>query len=219
MGFDELLAERRKLIGQEGVEPTRPYFQSLGKKLLGDDYFDVLAWMASDIFPRWGELNPLIPGIPEVIRELKEDYQLGLLANQPHEVIDVLKGHGLWDVFTVKGVSAEVGLHKPDPDFFQWALDQAGCLPGEALMIGDRLDNDILPARSVGMKTLRLVLHPEVKGYEPDQPLERAYMAERATCFNSMKTMRKKDDKKEAADLQEDVVERIPVTLTKLAVK
>ena len=46
-------------------------------------------------------------------------------------------------------------------------------------MIGDRLDNDILPARAAGMRTLHLVLDPSRKGYEPREELERAYMDER----------------------------------------
>ena len=34
------------------------------------------------------------------------------------------------------------------------ALDKAGCKPNEAYMIGDRLDNDILPAKKLGIKTI-----------------------------------------------------------------
>ena len=50
-------------------------------------------------------------------------------------------------------------------------------------MIGDRLDNDILPARAMGMQTLHLVLDPAGKGYEPEDDLEKAYMAERIAGF------------------------------------
>jgi len=34
------------------------------------------------------------------------------------------------------------------------ALDKAGCRPEEAIMIGDRLDNDIIPAKKMGMRTV-----------------------------------------------------------------
>ena len=34
------------------------------------------------------------------------------------------------------------------------ALDKAGCRPEDAIMIGDRLDNDIIPAKKMGMKTV-----------------------------------------------------------------
>ena len=43
---------------------------------------------------------------------------------------------------------------KPEGRIFEIALDRAGCLPEEAVMIGDRLDNDIAPAKAVGMKTV-----------------------------------------------------------------
>ncbi len=33
------------------------------------------------------------------------------------------------------------------------ALEHAKCQPHEAVMIGDRLDNDILPAKALGFKT------------------------------------------------------------------
>jgi len=53
--------------------------------------------------------------------------------------------------------SAEVGLEKPDPAIFRFALSRAGCSPAEAVMIGDRLDNDIRPARLQGWKTVRIL--------------------------------------------------------------
>ena len=212
MSLDALLAERRNLVREEGMEPTRPYFQALGKRLLRDAYPGVLAEMAADIFPRWGDLNPLIPGIRDVILKLGQNYRLGLIANQPLEVIDVLRAHGLWDSFTVHGISAEVGFHKPDRGFFGWALDQAECRPEEALMIGDRIDNDILPARTTGMKTLQLVLHPSAKGYEPEGKGEQAYMRERIFCFEQLRGQ----NNSEQADLTEYSVEKIPLAVATL---
>ncbi|MGB9875850.1 MAG: HAD hydrolase-like protein [bacterium] len=35
---------------------------------------------------------------------------------------------------------------KRDPSFFQRILNIAGCLPHEAVMVGDRIDDDIVPA-------------------------------------------------------------------------
>ncbi|MGE0227067.1 MAG: HAD family hydrolase [Dehalococcoidia bacterium] len=43
------------------------------------------------------------------------------------------------------------GVAKPDPRFFLGALAHAGARPEAAVMVGDRLDNDYEPARSVGM--------------------------------------------------------------------
>lgn len=59
-----------------------------------------------------------------------------------------------WVFFDVVSASAELGVSKPDRRIFTYALEQAGCRPEEALMVGDRLDNDVLPAKELGMKTV-----------------------------------------------------------------
>jgi FMN phosphatase YigB (HAD superfamily) len=52
--------------------------------------------------------------------------------------------------------SFELGLEKPDPAIFSIALERAGCAASEAVMIGDRLDYDICPARMLGWRTIRV---------------------------------------------------------------
>ena len=48
----------------------------------------------------------------------------------------------------------EEGISKPNPEMFHRALIAANCWPDNAVMIGDRLDNDIVPAKRIGMKTV-----------------------------------------------------------------
>ena len=50
--------------------------------------------------------------------------------------------------------SAEEGIAKPDLQIFRTALQKADCKPHNAVMVGDRLDNDIVPANKVGLKTI-----------------------------------------------------------------
>lgn len=50
--------------------------------------------------------------------------------------------------------SAEEGVAKPDSEIFLRALKRADCLPENAAMIGDRIDNDIEPANRLGMRTI-----------------------------------------------------------------
>jgi FMN phosphatase YigB (HAD superfamily) len=51
-----------------------------------------------------------------------------------------------------------VGYAKPDPQLFWHVIRQAGCRPAEAMMVGDRLDNDILPAQKLGLATAQILL-------------------------------------------------------------
>lgn len=53
--------------------------------------------------------------------------------------------------FSATHYAADVGVSKPDPLFYSVALERFGLDPGTTLMVGDRLENDYVPARAVGM--------------------------------------------------------------------
>ncbi len=63
---------------------------------------------------------------------------------------------GLLKYFDVILSSAEEGVSKPDIEIFKRALEAANCPPEKAAMVGDRLDNDIAPAKKAGMKAVRI---------------------------------------------------------------
>ena len=95
------------------------------------------------------------PDADRVLRTLRErGYRLGIIASQPLGSEQRLARFGLRDYFDVICASAEEGVDKPDPELFRRALTRAGCAPAEAVMIGDRTDNDVAPAKSLGMQTV-----------------------------------------------------------------
>ena len=51
------------------------------------------------------------------------------------------------------GISAIVGLEKPDPKIFELALKELGTAPERTVHICNRLDTDVLPAQGLGMRT------------------------------------------------------------------
>ena len=48
--------------------------------------------------------------------------------------------------------SGELGADKPSREFFLRFAAEAGLKPQEAAYVGDRIDNDVLPAQEVGMR-------------------------------------------------------------------
>lgn len=94
------------------------------------------------------------PEAEEVLRELSERYHIGIIANQNLGSEERLEKLGLLKYIDLVIASAEEGVAKPDLRIFQIALDRANCKPEEAVMVGDRIDNDILPANKIGMKTV-----------------------------------------------------------------
>jgi HAD superfamily hydrolase (TIGR01549 family) len=102
------------------------------------------------------ELESPYEGAEQTVRTLSSRYRIGVIANQPAGTEDRLRKWGLMPLISICLSSTEVGLEKPDPAIFQLALSQSGCEPEQAVMIGDRLDNDIRPARLLGWKTIRI---------------------------------------------------------------
>ena len=91
----------------------------------------------------------------ELLLYLKnKKYKLGIIANQKKGLQKRLDEFGILEFFDIVIASAEVGVSKPDKEIFEIALAKANCKPNECIMIGDRLDNDIIPANQIGMKTI-----------------------------------------------------------------
>lgn len=107
------------------------------------------------VLPKWNNsLEKLYSDTNQVLEILSKKYKLGIIANQSLGTKDRLDNWNIGKYFDVVVASAEAGCAKPDLKIFNLALEQAGCKPNEAVMIGDRLDNDIAPAKQLGMKTV-----------------------------------------------------------------
>lgn len=94
----------------------------------------------------------LVPGTMELLDYLKPKYHLHLITNGFQEVQHTkLSGSGLEPYFETLTVSEEVGVKKPNPEIFLYALRKANASPVESLMIGDEMAVDIDGARAAGI--------------------------------------------------------------------
>jgi HAD superfamily hydrolase (TIGR01549 family) len=116
--------------------------------------------MNATSYKQYRDLVQLLPGMKDMLMDLGQRYALGIIGNQPAMVRRRLEEEGMIDLFHVQAISQEMALRKPDLRFFQSALAMAHCTPEESAMIGDRLDNDVYPARVLGMTTVRLKIGP-----------------------------------------------------------
>jgi HAD superfamily hydrolase (TIGR01549 family) len=120
------------------------------------------------------ELECPFPGATELLDRLATHHSLGIIANQRAGTLRRLTALGWGSRFQVCITSAEVGLEKPDPAIYRLALNKAQCQPTAAAMVGDRLDNDIWPAKALGIRTIRVlqgfhrVQTPRHAAEEPD---------------------------------------------------
>ena len=128
------------------VELTRQGFDGNSEAI---KYFGLkkTPWHSEDETPFDDSLETL-----EILK--RRGYNLGIIANQAIGTAKRLDALGLSKYFDVVAASAELGVAKPNKLIFERAFELAGCQPHNSVMVGDRLDNDIAPAKSLGMRTV-----------------------------------------------------------------
>ncbi|MBT3318493.1 MAG: HAD-IA family hydrolase [Clostridia bacterium] len=110
-------------------------------------------------------LNPdefiLFPNTAQVLASLQEKgWQNIILSNHVPELSDIVQSKGLSDYFTYCISSANVGLEKPNIDFFKHAVTLAGN-PSKAVMIGDNITADIQGAKNAGLDAILIHTDPD----------------------------------------------------------
>ena len=113
----------------------------------------------------------LVPGTMELLEYLKPKYHLHLITNGFEEVQDTkLTLSGMKPYFETLTVSEEVGVKKPNPEIFQYALRKAHATAEESLMIGDEMAVDIDGARAAGIDTV--LFNPKGEKIEGERTFE-----------------------------------------------
>ncbi|AMC92835.1 hypothetical protein AOC36_02190 [Erysipelothrix larvae] len=119
--------------------------------------------------PKWNAKSEVIyEDTYSTLEKLSKRYKLGIIANQIEGLENRLFEHGIYKFFKVIVSSHEAGVKKPNPQIFQKALQEANTTADNCIYIGDRPDNDIVPAKKLGFTTVRIM-----KGlgqYQPEHP-------------------------------------------------
>ncbi|PQB04958.1 YjjG family noncanonical pyrimidine nucleotidase [Aureitalea marina] len=106
--------------------------------------------------------NHLFEGAEQLLERLADIYKLHIITNGFHQVQhQKLANSGIAHLFSTVTTSEEARVKKPHPYIFRLAMEKAGALPEESLMIGDTFEADILGAEEVGMQTIFINYHKE----------------------------------------------------------
>lgn len=107
------------------------------------------AWEILEVEPpgsAWGR-DDFYPDAFPCLAELRSRGVLvGAVGNTPAETEDLLR-----DQVDLVGSSGRWGIEKPAPAFFERIATEAGVAAEEIAYVGDRVDNDVRPARAAGM--------------------------------------------------------------------
>jgi FMN phosphatase YigB (HAD superfamily) len=142
---DALHAELKKVIERRGHhwEALRAFRPDLD---IGAAYAEQKAAGGLSIFDR----HDLYPDALECLLEPRSHgYRVGIAGNQPVQAENALRDCGFEAGFLASSASWRV--EKPSPVFFEKVRQAAGVDATAIASVGDRLDNDILPAPAAGM--------------------------------------------------------------------
>ena len=102
----------------------------------------------------------LVEGAKAFLQEMSRRFALVIVSNTVNsyavDIDQLLKKLGLRQYFSHIVTSLDVGIAKPEPGIFEAALKMSGFKPSEVIMIGDRVDTDVLGANRMGICSILL---------------------------------------------------------------
>jgi putative hydrolase of the HAD superfamily len=133
-------------------EGSRDHRSKLFLQLLGID--EKYTAKITELYIRdYPTVKAHVDGAIPVIRELSRKFKLGVVSNGFTDVqYRKLEAMGLRDLFACVVLSEEIGIRKPDPRIFQRAALLLHMQTQECLYVGDSYANDVIGAKTAGMR-------------------------------------------------------------------
>ncbi|MEX0725040.1 MAG: HAD-IIIA family hydrolase [Planctomycetaceae bacterium] len=117
-----------------------------------------------DVFSRFEDANSwqVLPGVEQGLSALQAaGFRLAVASNFDSRLNALLDGLPVFAAIERRVISSEVAYRKPSLHFFRAAEKLMHASPGEILMVGDDLVNDIQAARNAGWQAVRLVMREQ----------------------------------------------------------
>jgi|SRR5690349_16808736 HAD superfamily hydrolase (TIGR01662 family) len=118
-----------------------------------------------EIYEEWAACHhfELYEEVPAVLRTLAgAGIRIGLISNTQRCLTSFQTHFALQGLIAATVSSFEHGRMKPHPSIFEAALTRLGALPGEAVMVGDSVRQDIEGALRAGMRAVLLQRSREI---------------------------------------------------------
>src|SRR3989442_9206937 len=144
--------------------PIQAWMTQLLRRALGREPDESLVAEAIKIVISARAENAVVfPDSKPLLEKLsKRRIKLGIISNvSSHDVaVEILRKVGLLEYFDKVVTSAFVGIRKPDPGIFLYALMQFRLQPQETVIVGDSERHDVWGGAITGMKTVLVSKRP-----------------------------------------------------------
>ena len=153
-------------VTKEQLNDERFAFPLLQK---GVDDFELVKAYRGDFFKEIVLKKKVMPHTHEALTYLAGKYNLYILSNGFRELQETkMRSAGVEGYFKQVILSEDIGVHKPYPAIFEYAMKETGSLPENSMMIGDNWEVDVEGAKNVGMKEVFYnALHWKEFPFEP----------------------------------------------------
>ncbi|EKD87465.1 MAG: HAD-superfamily hydrolase, subfamily IA, variant 3 [uncultured bacterium] len=160
--FTEVISERYKLDKSLVHEITNGELGSKYReaKMTRDEFWKLFLQTLNvhegpdTLEKEWISYYDLIEGTRDIIFELAKKYKVYYLSDNVKERVDQLdERFGFLKWFTDGIFSHEVGVRKPNPKIYEYALKKVNVLPKEVVFIDDK-ESSLIPARQIGISTI-----------------------------------------------------------------
>lgn len=147
-----------RLYREEKIEKEALRFERLNEAFLAINLKlekDLIIKLSEDYISHLSSFNYLFENTFEILDYLSLNYNLHIITNGFEEVQQKkLVNSNINEYFKTVTNSEMVGVKKPNPKIFNFALDLADAKVSESLMIGDSFEADILGAKNIGMDVI-----------------------------------------------------------------
>lgn len=164
--YDPINANYWKLYREEKVKKDDLRFGRL------NDTFQKIGYSASntlidklsdDYITHLTSYNHLFENTFEILDYLSLKYKLHIITNGFEEVQNIkLTRSKIHSYFKTVTNSETAGVKKPNPQIFNYALEQAQTTPNNSVMIGDSYEADVLGAKNIGMDAVLFDLNNNI---------------------------------------------------------
>jgi HAD superfamily hydrolase (TIGR01509 family) len=148
--------------------PKYVIWQNCGKNL--DLYRDILEKYLIRFQAERPRLK-LHPEMKPVLADLAGDFDLAIAGQYGTEIVETLRENGVHDLFAHTFSQDDFATTKPDTRFYAELLEKSNAEPSRSIMVGDRIDKDIIPAKLIGMRSIlvRTGIHRVQQPRTPDE--------------------------------------------------
>lgn len=157
---DEIKASAEDAANPEKRQRKYAFEKTLSRLGVGKEKTNVLIRETLKIF--WEAVisdMEIFPSVSQALENLAKKYAIAVTSEEFREnlILKLNRAFGGWEkYFKILITPEETGVMKPSEKYYLKAMEELKLKPEEILVVGDSDERDLLPAKKLGIKTIKI---------------------------------------------------------------